>query len=46
MCVVGEACGSPAAVIGKRRDMVEARERRKKGIISGWEGINEEGLAG
>lgn len=33
--VVGAACGSPAAVRGKRRDIVDASDRRKKGIISG-----------
>lgn len=28
-CDEGEACGSPAAVVGKRRESVEERERRK-----------------
>lgn len=30
------AYGSPAAVIGNRRDSVDAKDRRKIGIVPGW----------
>lgn len=34
-CVAGEACGSPWMLMGNLWDRVEAKERRKIGIVAG-----------
>ena len=35
-CVAGEACGSPWKLMGNLWDSVEAKERRKMGIVAGY----------
>jgi len=34
-CVAGEACGSPWMLMGNLWDRVEAKERKKMGIVAG-----------
>ena len=40
-CEAGDAWGSPEALRGKRRDRVEAKERKKIGIVLSCREVND-----